>query len=105
MPFRVDITEYAQRDIDDLARYCRGYNAAFWEEQEARLARVFEIWFATTPQVWSFFFVTGAPYRAYLFEVGARTKCWIVYTIDEKALVVNVLRVLNAAQDPNEFRV
>jgi plasmid stabilization system protein ParE len=104
MPFRIDITDSAQRDIDDLARYCRDYTAAFWEEQEARLAHVFETWLANSPHTWGFFFITGAPYRAYLFEVGARTKYWIVYTIDDRAQVVNVLRVWNASQDPNRFR-
>jgi hypothetical protein len=60
MQFRVDIADAAQRDIDDLARYCRNYTAAFWEAQEARLARVFETWLATVPHTWNFFFVTGA---------------------------------------------
>jgi plasmid stabilization system protein ParE len=105
MLFRVDITDRAQLDIDDLARYCRNYAAAFWEEQEARLSRVFETWLATTPHTWNFFFVTGAPYRAYLFEIGDRTKYWIVYTIDENAKVVNVLRVWNTTQDPDRFHV
>ena len=105
MPFRVDITDRAQRDIDDLARYCRDYTAAFWDEQEARLAYVFETWLANSPQTWNFFFITGAPYRAFLFEVGARTHYWIVYTIDEQAQVVNVLRVWNASQDFNQFQV
>ncbi len=104
MLFRVDITERAQLDIDNLARYCRSFAPAFWEEQEARLARVFETWFATSPHTWNFFFVTGAPYRAYLFEVGDRTKFWIVYTIDEERRIVNVLRVWNAARDPSEFQ-
>ena len=54
------------------------------------------------PHTWSFFFVTGAPYGAYLFEVGARTKYWIVYSIDEEAWRVDV-RVWNAAQDPDGF--
>jgi hypothetical protein len=76
----------------------------FGKRQEARLAHVFETWLANSPHTWGFFFITGAPYRAYLFEVGARTKYWIVYTIDDRAQVVNVLRVWNASQDPNRFR-
>jgi plasmid stabilization system protein ParE len=47
--FRLFITDRAQRDIDDLARYCRRYTPEFWEAQEARLARVFETWLATMP--------------------------------------------------------
>ena len=104
MLFRVLITDSAQSDIDDLARYCRDYSEVFWEEQEERLAYVFEVWFTTTPMTWNFFFVTGAPYRAYLFEVGARTKFWIVYTVDEEKKVVNVLRVWNTSKDRGQFR-
>ena len=92
MAFRVLITDHAQRDIDHFARYCRQYSVDFWEVQEARLASVLDTWLATMPHTWSFFFATGAPYRAYLFAVGARTKYWIVYTIDEDAQLVNVLR-------------
>jgi plasmid stabilization system protein ParE len=105
MTFRVVLTDHAQRDLDDLARHCRRYSADLWDAQEARLAQVFDWWLATMPHTWSFFFATGAPYRAYLFQLGARTKYWIVYSIDEAARVVNVLRVWNAAQDPSEFRL
>jgi len=101
---RSDFWQFAQLDIDDLARYCRNYSAAFWAEQEARLARVFETWLATTPHMWAFFFLTGAPYHAYLFEIGDRTKYWIVYTINNEARVVNILRVWNASQNPKQFR-
>lgn len=103
MPFRVEITDRAQSDIDDLARYCRGYSADFWEEREARLSYVFGVRLATAPDTWNFFFVTGAPYRAYLFEVGVRTKFWIVYTINEQRKIVNVLRVWNTAHDPGQY--
>src|ERR1700674_4240351 len=105
MPFRVDITDRAQGDIDDLSRYCRDYSAASWEEQKNGLGGVFEISFPPTPQTWNFFFAPGAPYRAYLFEVGVRTKFWIVYTIDEKKGVVNVLRVWNTAQGSDQFQL
>ena len=78
MLFRVEISERAQLDIDDLARYCRHYSADFWEEQERRLARIFENWLAMTPHTWAFVYLTGAPYHAYLFEIGDRTKYWII---------------------------
>jgi hypothetical protein len=56
-------------------------------------------------RVGSFFFITGAPYRAYLFEIGARTQYWIVYTIDMPARAVNVLRVWNTSRDAGRFKV
>jgi hypothetical protein len=73
MSFRVEITDRAQHDLDEFARRCRDYSADFWNEQEARLAYVFEVRLASMPETWNFFFVTGAPYRAYLYEVGVRT--------------------------------
>jgi plasmid stabilization system protein ParE len=105
MSFRVEITDRAQLNIDEFARHCRDYSADFWNEQEARLAYIFEVRLASTPHTWTFFFVTGAPYRAFPYEVGVRTKLWIVYTIDEERKTVNVLRVWNTARDPDEFGV
>jgi plasmid stabilization system protein ParE len=103
MSFRVKITDRAQLDIDEFARQCRNYSADFWSEQEARLAYVFEVRLATMPETWNFFFVTGAPYRAYLYAVGVRTQLWIVYTIDEDRQTVSVLRVWSAARDTRDF--
>lgn len=57
-----------------------------------------------SPATWSYFYLTGAPYRAYLFRVGRRTQFWIVYTIDEETKTVNVLRFWNASKDPENFR-
>src|ERR1700733_13119632 len=105
MSYRVEITDRAQLDIDEFSRHCRDYSADFWDEQEARLAYVFEVRLASMPETWNFFFLTGAPYRAYLYEVGVRTQLWIVYTIDEGRKTVSVLRVWNAARDTKQFGV
>jgi hypothetical protein len=48
------------------------------------------------------FFLTGAPYRAKLFSVG-RTSFWIVYEVDELERTVNILKIWNSKQDPNDF--
>src|ERR1700733_4402158 len=105
MPFRVEITDRAQLDIDEFARHSRDYSADFWNEQEARLAYVFEVRLASMPETWNFFFVSGAPYRAFLYEVGVRTQLWIVYTIDDELKTVSVLRIWNAARDTTRFGV
>ncbi len=55
--------------------------------------------------MWSHFFVTGAPYRAYLFDAGVRTKYWLVYSIDEESRTVRIMRMWNAASNPKKFRV
>jgi plasmid stabilization system protein ParE len=104
MRYHVVIAARAQRDIDDFARYCRSYSPEFWDQQSDQLSRVFETWLSETPGMWGFFFATGAPYRAYLFDVGQRTKFWLVYTIDEPTLTVRILCMWNAARDPKNFR-
>jgi hypothetical protein len=55
--------------------------------------------------MWSFFFLTGAPYRAYLFDAGERTKYWLVYRIDESSRTVYLMRMWNAAKNPKKFRI
>lgn len=52
--------------------------------------------------VYSFFFLTGAPYRAKLFEIG-RASFWIVYRLDEANEAIEILRIWNSRQDPGEF--
>jgi hypothetical protein len=51
----------------------------------------------------SAFYLTGLPYRGYLFRVGRRTSFWIVYTVDEDAKLVRVLRFWNASGNPADF--
>lgn len=88
-----------------FARYCRKYSRRFWEAQETQLAHVLETWLPESPRTWSYFVLTGAPYRAYLFVAGERTKYWIVYRIDEQTRTVHIVRMWNAARNPRLFRV
>jgi mRNA-degrading endonuclease RelE of RelBE toxin-antitoxin system len=37
--------------------------------------------------------------------VGRRTNYWIVYTVDEDAKTVNVLRFWNASKEPASFEI
>jgi len=55
---------------------------------------------AESPLTWSYFPLTGAPYRGYLFRVGRRTQYWIIYTVDEYSRIVDVLSFWNTARDP-----
>ena len=105
MTYRVKISSRAQRDIDAFGRYCRKHSFEFWQEHAVRLAHVFETLLPESPQMWSHFFVTGAPYRAYLFDAGVRTKYWLVYSIDEESRTVRIMRMWNAASNPKKFRV
>lgn len=100
MTFRVRIDPLAQREIDDFAVYTKSYSEEFAIEQFARLGEIFSHDLAQHPLRWTFFVLTGAPYRAYLFRAGRRARYWIIYTADEDRRTVNVLRFWKASRDP-----
>ena len=81
MTYRVRIDPIAQRQIDDFAFYLRGYSEDFAIEQIERLDRILFANLAQAPLTWSYFPLTGAPYRAYLFRVGRKSQYWIIYTV------------------------
>jgi plasmid stabilization system protein ParE len=100
MSFRLRITPLAQRDIDELATYLGAYSEGFAVEQIDRLYRILFDSLAVSPHTWSYFPLTGAPYRAYLFRVGRRTHYWVVYTVDDQAKTVDVLPFWSARRNP-----
>ena len=100
MPFRLRISPLAQQQMDEFATYLGGYNEEFAIEQLDRLNHILSINLADSPLIWTYFPLTGAPYRAYLFRVGRRTHYWIVYTVDEDTRTVNILRFWNSSRDP-----
>ena len=65
------------------------------------LEQILSLHLAEAPLTWSYFALTGAPYRAYLYRVGRRTQYWIIYTCDEDTRTVKVLRFWNAMRDPD----
>ena len=100
MTFRVRIDPVALRQIDQFAAYLRDYSEDFAIEQIERLDRILRLNLGESPLSWSYFPLTGAPYRAYLFRVGRRTHYWIIYTVDEDSRTVNILAFWNTARDP-----
>jgi mRNA-degrading endonuclease RelE of RelBE toxin-antitoxin system len=105
MNFRVRIDPVALRQIDGFARYLREYSEDFAIEQIERLDRILAVNLGETPLTWSYFPLTGAPYRAYLFRVGRRTQYWIIYTVDEDARIVDILQFWNAMLDPEALEL
>jgi plasmid stabilization system protein ParE len=103
MSFRLRITPLAQQDIDELAAYLGAYSESFAVEQIDQLNRILFDSVAVSPHTWAYFPLTGAPYRAYLFRVGRKTHYWVIYTVDEEAKAVNVLRLWNASRDPGSL--
>jgi hypothetical protein len=105
MSYRVRIDPVAQRQIDQFARYLRDYEQDFAIEQIHRLDRILFTNLAVTPRTRSYFPLTGAPYRAYLFRVGRRTQYWMIYTVDQDSRTVNVLSFWNSVCDPDTIEL
>ena len=105
MTYRIEIAAQARRDINECLAHFSEYNESFSTQQMARLDYIFSDVLSQSPRTWNFFFVTGAPFRAYLFRVGWRTSYWIVYTVDEGARRVDVLRFWNASRHTGAFEI
>jgi plasmid stabilization system protein ParE len=103
--YRVRIALRALRHIDEFAAYLAEYNEAYAVEQISRLDQVLSGSLAQSPLTWSYFPLTGAPYRDYLFRVGRRTRYWIIYTVDENAQTVDVLHFWNTRRDPERLEL
>ena len=105
MAYTLRITPFAQRHIDEFARYLQDYSEPFAHEQIERLGRILSVNIGQAPHTWSYFPFTGAPYRAYLFRIGRRTQYWIVYGVDDSNQIVDVLHFWNASRDPQTFEI
>ena len=105
MTFQVVRAAAFEQDLDDFAAYTTAYSGEFSREQFTRLNHVLTVELASAPAMWGLFFITGAPYHAYLFRVGRRTSYWIVYSIDEAAKRVDLLRFWIANREPQAFEL
>jgi mRNA-degrading endonuclease RelE of RelBE toxin-antitoxin system len=105
MKYRVVATARAISELAQFAESARAYSEAWALGPAARLEHVIMDDLPRAPHQWSYFYLTGAPYRAYLFRVGRRIQYWIVYTVDEETNTVNILRFWNASQDYERFRL
>jgi plasmid stabilization system protein ParE len=105
MTFRIRIDPLALREIDDFATYTADYSEEFAIEQFARLADILSLDLAASPLRWSYFGLTGAPYRGYLFRVGRHTQYWIIYTVDEDDRTITILRFWNTSRDPEALDI
>jgi len=101
MTYSVRIDPVALQQIDEFAVYLRRYDEDFATEQIERLDRIIARNLRESPLTWSYFPLTGAPYRAYLFRVGRRTQYWLIYTADEETRIVDLLHFWNAMRDPD----
>ena len=95
----------AEAEIDGFAAYAHTCSDAFATAQFLQIDRVLAVMLKETPNMWGYFYLTGAPYRGNLFRAGRRTSYWFVYTVSEETKTVNVLRFWNASQDPDAFEI
>lgn len=105
MAYRVRFAAKAKADIRQFAAYLADYSKATEERVMAELAESIVRYILPRPMSWPFYFLTGAPYRAYLFKVGRRTAYWIIFDIDDTAETINILRFWNSARDPESFEL
>src|SRR5436190_21861115 len=101
MRFRVRLDPVALRQIEQFVAYLRDYSEDFAIEQIERLDRILHYNLGESPLTWSYFPLTGATYRGYLFRVGRRSQYWIIYTVDEDNGTVDILSFWNTARDPD----
>lgn len=105
MTYDVRISAQARRDIRDIIAYLAHYSEDIASFYVGELQRSIEHNIATRPLTWQFFFVTGEPFRAYLFRVSRRTAYWIVYEVNEEQHAVDILRIWHGSQNPEEFEI
>src|SRR5882672_4048652 len=63
MTFRVRVDPVALHQIEQFAAYLRDYSEDFAIEQIDRLDRILHFNLGESPLMWSYFPLTGAPYR------------------------------------------
>jgi plasmid stabilization system protein ParE len=105
MTYRLTVSTAAQQDIREFLEWLNDYSPKIAAEHDRDLHDAIRSLILPRPHTWPYFFVTGSPYRAYLYSVSRRTTYWLVYTINEDEKIVNVLRFWNSARNPKQFVV
>jgi hypothetical protein len=105
MIYEVVFSATARREAQEWLEYLSRYDERTSEKYESALSRIVEFELATIPNAYSWFWLTGRPYRGRLFTVSRRTAFWLVYTVDDEKRVVAVRRLWNASRDPSAFEL
>ena len=100
MPYRVDFSREAARQVDEFFRYLRRYSFETAEKYQRAFQQAIDQYLVQSPNTFGFFRETGPPYRAFLFNVSRRTTYWVIYRIYEEEKLVRVLRFWNTAREP-----
>ena len=100
MPYEIHRNSRVSRDIRQFARYLRREaGTAIARNYLEALEHDLEIVIANNPNAFAWFHETGEPYRAKLFRL-ARSRFWIIYTVDDQRQRIEIIRLWNAARQP-----
>ena len=100
MPYEIIRSSRARQDIRQFARFLkREAGDAIARAYLGALEHDLEVVLANSPNAFSFFHETGAPYRAKLFKL-ARTTYWIIYVVDDDRQRVEIIRLWASARQP-----
>jgi mRNA-degrading endonuclease RelE of RelBE toxin-antitoxin system len=105
MSYELRFAPRAERYIDELAAYLREYDEELATQQMDRLNRILTVNIQSSPLTWSYFPLTGPPFRAYLFRVGRRTQYWIIYEVDEDNRTIDIVHFWNTRRDPDTLEL
>ena len=105
MPYKLRFSARAIADIDEFTGYLSEISETLADDYISELSDMLERYIAARPLTWSFFHLTGAPYRAYLFRVSRRSAYWVVYRVDEESQSVYVVRFWHASRAPASFEL
>jgi plasmid stabilization system protein ParE len=105
MTYEVVFSATAKRETEQWLEHLSLYDHKTSQKYESALSRIIEFELATMPNAYSWFWLTGRPYRGRLFTISRRTAFWFVYTVDDEKRVVAVRRFWNASRSPSAFEL
>jgi plasmid stabilization system protein ParE len=103
--FRVRVARTAERDLDDMIDWLAMRNPVVAARVSSEIQTVLRRDLRETPKRYRYFWITGEPFRGRLFSVSRNMKYWIVYSVDDPARSVRVVRIWNASRNPAAFEL
>jgi plasmid stabilization system protein ParE len=99
MGYRLEFSVRAIRQIDSYFEHLRRYSFDTADKYRAALQHAIDTYLVNTPTTFDYYWETGAPYRAFLFNEAPRTTYWIIYRVYEDEGLVRVLQFRNTAME------
>jgi plasmid stabilization system protein ParE len=97
MVYRLEFSVRATRQIDQYFEYLQRYSFETADKYRSALQHAIDTYLVGTPATFDYFWETGAPYRAFLFNEAPHTTYWIIYRVYEDRGLVRVLQFRNTA--------